>query len=164
LCAALYRWWGARGRFGEAELAYARSLGACGEREPALRARVLHGRAYLVLWVGEFEAAAAHATEALAVADEVGDNGSAARARCHLGTAVLFTNPWAARSELARAAQLARAAGDDWALVAAKQITASSYVFQSDHVEGARANAEVAALADRQGDPFQVARRWLWAA
>jgi predicted ATPase len=163
-CAALYRWWGARGRFAEAELAYSRSLGACGEREPALRARVLHGRAYLANWTGDFAAAETHATEALALADEVGDKGSAARARAHLSTALLWSNPRAARPELARASELARAAGDDWALVTAEQVTASSYSFQSDHVEGARANEEVAALAERQGDPFQLARRWMWAA
>ena len=40
-CAALQRWWCARGRFAEAELAHSRSLDACGDREPALRARVL---------------------------------------------------------------------------------------------------------------------------
>jgi predicted ATPase/DNA-binding CsgD family transcriptional regulator len=163
-CAALYRWWGARGRFAEAELATSRSLGACGERESALRARVLHGRAYLANWTGDFASAETHATEALALADEVGDMGSAARGRAHLGTALLWSNPRAARAELARASELASAAGDDWALVTAEQLTASSYSFQSEHVEGGRANEEVAALAERQADPFQVARRWMWAA
>jgi predicted ATPase len=162
-CAALYRWWGARGRFGEAELAYSRSLDACGDREPGLRARVLHGRAYLANWTGDYEAAEAHATEALALAEEVGDEGIAARARCHLGTALVFANPGAARTELSRAAELVRAVGDDWALVTAKQVTACSYPFQSDHAHLAAINGEVAALAERLGDPFQVARRWLWA-
>jgi DNA-binding CsgD family transcriptional regulator len=162
-CAALYRWWGARGRFAEAELAYSRSLAACADREPALRARVLHGRAYLVNWTGDYKAAEAHATEALALADEVGDQGTAARARCHLGTALLFANPQAARAELARAAELARPAADDWALVTAKQATACTYLCQADHAQLDGVNEEVAALAERIGDPFQVARRWLWA-
>jgi predicted ATPase/DNA-binding CsgD family transcriptional regulator len=162
-CAALYRWWGARGRFAEAELAYSRSLAACADREPELRARVLHGRAYLVNWMGDYKAAEAHATEALALADEVGDQGTAARARCHLGTALMFANPQAARAELARAAELARPAADDWALVTARQATACTYLFQADHAHLAGVNDEVAALAERIGDPFQVARRWLWA-
>src|SRR5262249_23565071 len=80
-----------------------------------------------------------------------------------LGTALLFSNPRAARSELNRAAELARAAGDDWAFVTAGGITAATYIFQSDHVQAAYANDEVAALAERQGDPFQLARRWFWA-
>jgi predicted ATPase/DNA-binding CsgD family transcriptional regulator len=163
-CAALYRWWCADGRFAEAELAFSRSLEAGGEREPRLRARALHARAYVAIWAGDFEPAERHATEALALANEVGDGGTSARARCQLGTALLFTNPRAARTELARAAELARTAGDDWALVTAGQITAATYVFQSDHVPGAHANDEIAALAERQGDPFQLARRWLWIA
>jgi predicted ATPase/DNA-binding CsgD family transcriptional regulator len=162
-CAALYRWWGARGRFAEAELVHSRSLEACGEREPALRARVLTGGAYLALWMGEYAAAEAQATEALALAHEVGDQGTAARARCHLGTALQFANPGAARAELARAAELAVAVGDDWALVTAKQVTAYGYLLQHDHAQLSRHNDEVAALAERLGDPFQVARRWLWA-
>ena len=46
-CAALYRWWGARGRFAEAELIHSRVREACSDREPGLRARALHGRAFL---------------------------------------------------------------------------------------------------------------------
>jgi predicted ATPase/DNA-binding CsgD family transcriptional regulator len=164
LCTALYRLWCARGRFAEAELADARALDACADSEPGLRARVLYGRAYTAIWAGNYKAAEAHATEALALADGVGDDGTAARARCQLGTALLFTNPRAARTELARAAELALAASDDWALVTAGQITAATYIFESNHVQGARANDEVAALAERQGDPFQLARRWLWVA
>jgi len=163
-CAALYRWWCARGRFAEAELAFSSSLEAWGEREPGLRARALEGRAYTAIWTADFEAADAHATEALALAGEVGDDGTAARARCHLGTALLYANPGAARAELARAAELAQEAGDDWALITAGQIIATTYVFQGDHAPATRANQEVAALAERQGDPFQRARRWLWVA
>ena len=84
-CAALYRWWVARGRFAEAELALSRSLNACGEEDPALRARALERRARVAINAGEFEAAESHATEALALADEVGDEGTAGRARCELG-------------------------------------------------------------------------------
>src|SRR6185503_16399885 len=163
-CAALYRWWCARGRFAEAELAFSSSLEAWGEREPGLRASALEGRAYTAIWTADFEAADAHATEALALAGEVGDDGTAARARCHLGTALLYANPGAARAELARAAELAQEAGDDWALITAGQIIATTYVFQGDHAPATRANQEVAALAERQGDPFQRARRWLWVA
>ena len=37
-------------------------------------------------------------------------------------------------------------------------------MYQGEHAHAARANEEVAALAERQGDPFQRARRWLWVA
>ena len=163
-CAALHMWWSTRGRFAEAELAQSRSLEACGEAEPGLRARVLLGRAWTSNRAGNYEAAEAHATQALALAEEVGDAGTAARARCQLGGAAALVKPAAARTELKRAVDLARAAGDDWAVVNAKQLIMTTYVFQSDHVRAAAAGDEVAAPAERIGDPFHVARRWLWPA
>ncbi len=163
-CAALRGWWRARGRFAEAELAHSSSLEACGNAEPALRARAFESRADIALWVGQFDAAEAHATEALALAEEVGDQGTAARARRDLGNALAFTNPPAARAELVRAVELARAAGDDRALVLAKQSAVLAYMFQGEHAQATSANEEVAALADRLGDPLQIARRWAWGA
>jgi predicted ATPase/DNA-binding CsgD family transcriptional regulator len=161
-CVALERWWNARGRFAEAELALARSLEACAHREPALRARALVTRTGLAVGRGAYEAGEAHATEALALADELGDVRAAARARCHIGHAREVTNPRGARADLARAAELAQAAGDDWAFVTAKQWTACSYLFLFENAQAARANDEVAALAERVGDPALVGRRWLW--
>jgi predicted ATPase/DNA-binding CsgD family transcriptional regulator len=160
-CAALYRWWGARGRFAEAELACSSVLAAAADGEPALRARLLHGRAYLAVWAGDFTAADAHATEALALAEQVGDRSTSARARCQLGAALQFTDPRAGRAELARAADLAREAGDDWAVGTAGWLTVLAHLWQSDHEQAARANDEFAVVAERLGDPFQVARRWL---
>ena len=160
-CAALNPWWCARGRFAEAELTYARSLDACDDRDIVLRARALQGRAGVALWAGDYQAAVGYATESLALAEAVADQGTAARARCSIGAAEIYANPRAARAELARAADLARGAGDDWALVSAKQTTALSHFLQNDHELAVRANDEVAALAERQGDPSLLARRWL---
>ena len=163
-CAALYRWWAARGRFAEAELIHARVREAGGDREPGLRARALHGRAFLAVWAGDFAAADAYATEALGLAEQAGDDTTAARARCQLGAALQFADPRASRAELARASALARRAGDDWALGTAKWLTVGTYMWQSDHACAARANAELAELAMRQGDPMQIARHWLYVA
>jgi predicted ATPase/class 3 adenylate cyclase len=74
-CAALYRWWCARGRFAEAELSHSRSLEAGGSLDPGLLARALHGRAYIAISVGDYRAAEGHATEALALAEEAGEGG-----------------------------------------------------------------------------------------
>ena len=163
-CVALRGWWRPRGRSSEAELVHSRSLDACGDREPGLRARAIESRADLTLWVGDFAAAEEYATEALALAEEVGDKRTAALARRDLGSAMSFTDPSAARGELARAAELALAAGDDRALVLSKQATVLSYLFQGEHAQANRANEEVAALAERLGDPLQIARRWLFVA
>jgi predicted ATPase/DNA-binding CsgD family transcriptional regulator len=159
-CVALHRWWSARGRLAEAERAHSRALGACIEPVPALRSRALHSRSWTAISAGDIDAAAAYATEALAFADEAGDVSAAARARCDLGTTATFARPRTARAELVRAAELAARAGDDWALVAAKQLLAQTYMFEEDHAQAARANDEVADLADALGDPQMVARRW----
>ena len=159
LCAALAPWWDASGRFSEAELAHPRSLDACADGEPELRARVFQRRAATAIATADYEAAEAHAMEALALTE---DKEVAARARCCLGEVRQEANPREGRSELKRAADLARKSGDDWALVWAGQLIALSYYFQSDHEQCARANDEVADLAERLGDPFQVARRWVW--
>jgi predicted ATPase/DNA-binding CsgD family transcriptional regulator len=161
-CAALYRWWEARGRFAEAELAHSRALRAAGDREPALRALLFYGRAYVVSRAGNYEAAEAHATESLALAVEAGDEGTAARARCQLATALVYTDPAAARAEAARAVELAEAAGDDWALVAASQVIGWSHFAQCNNGLAARTFDEAAALEDRIGDPFQIQRHWFF--
>jgi predicted ATPase/DNA-binding CsgD family transcriptional regulator len=161
LCVALHRWWGVRGRYAEAELAFTRALEAGNGIEPGLRARAFEARAYLAIWAGDQEAATEHATEALALADEADDLVTPARARCHLGTGMLYSDPKLGRIELRRAAELAEASGDDWALVTAEQLRAVSFFFQSEHRELARAMDDVAAPGERLADPFLVARRWV---
>jgi predicted ATPase/class 3 adenylate cyclase/DNA-binding CsgD family transcriptional regulator len=157
--AALYRWWHARGRFAEAELAYSRSLEAGGGTDPGLRARALQSRAAIATIHSGVDVSEAYATEALALADEAGDRATAARARLELGLAMALPNPNAGRAELERAAELARAAGDEWALVQAQQLIADASLFVQDHRRACGASNEVAALAEKLGDPFQVAKR-----
>src|SRR4051794_31426919 len=163
-CAALYRWWWAGGRLAEAELTYSRSLDACPEGEPALRGRVLHGRAWIATNAGAHAAAEAYATEALALADAAGDRATDPRLGLRFCAALQYVNPRSGRGELARGAELARESGDEWALVLARQGTALTHLFESDHAKAALANDEVAALAEGLGDPFLVAQRWLTAA
>lgn len=162
LCIALQRWWDAQGRFSEGGFAFAQALEAVDRCEPGLHRRALVARASLAIARGDFTAAEAHATEALALADRLGDVRAAARARSHIGFARLPTSPRGARPDLARAAELAQVAGDDWTFVAAKQWTVCTYLLEFDHVRAAAVNDEVAELAERVGDPSHVGRRWLW--
>ncbi|HET6830738.1 MAG TPA: LuxR C-terminal-related transcriptional regulator, partial [Solirubrobacterales bacterium] len=161
LCIALHRWWAIRGRYREAELAFSRSLEAESAAEPGLRARAHEARAYVKVWTAELDAAAAVATEALALAG--GDDPStSARARCDLAIATLYGDPRSGRAEAKRAAALADEAGDRWALVAAKQLIANTHFFESNHPEAMRDLLEVAELANDVGDPFLIARGWLY--
>ena len=138
-CAALYRWWGARGRFAEAELFHARSLEACGDDESGLRARVLHGRAFLAVWAGEFAAADAYATEALGLAERGGRSTPPPRApAATLGAARAVRGPPRGPGRARARGRARRPAGDDWALGTAQWLTVSTYMWQSDHAGGAR--------------------------
>jgi predicted ATPase/DNA-binding CsgD family transcriptional regulator len=157
--AALYRWWHTRGRFAEAELTYSRSLDAGAHTEAGLRARALQCRAAIATIYSGVEVSEGYAIEALALADEAGDQAAAARARLELGLALGLPNPRAGRAELERAAELARTADDQWAFVQARQLTADVCINQ-DPRHAIRASNEVAALAERLGDPFQVAKHW----
>jgi predicted ATPase/DNA-binding CsgD family transcriptional regulator len=160
-CTALFMWWRASQTFAQAQAAYSRALAAAEDGPAASRARALWGRGNNALGLGEFEAAGADATDALALAAEAGDRGTASRARCLLGLSAAYVNPAAGRSDLRRAVDLARAAGDQWALVEAAQFSAISYLFQDDHPRLSLVLDEVDALTDRIADGGQLARRAL---
>jgi predicted ATPase/DNA-binding CsgD family transcriptional regulator len=161
LCTALFMWWRGRQTFTQAQAAYSRALAAADEGPSASRARALWGRGNNALGLGEFEAAGADATEALALAEDAGDSATASRARCLLGLSAAYVNPAAGRSDLRRAVELARAAGDQWGLVEAAQFAAISYLFQDDHTRLRGVLDEVDAVTDRIAEGDQVARRGL---
>jgi hypothetical protein len=79
MCAALWPFWRTRGREAEAALAQSRALTAGYDAAPGLRARVLVTSA--TRCIGQYDPVAAQtqATEALALAEEAGDRGTAAR-------------------------------------------------------------------------------------
>jgi predicted ATPase/DNA-binding CsgD family transcriptional regulator len=160
-CTALFMWWRGRQTFAQAEAAYSRALAAAEDGSAASRAMALWGRGNNALALGEFKAAGAHATDALALAEEAGDRGVASRARCLLGLSAAYVNPAAGRSDLRRAIDLARAAGDDWGLVEASQFVAISYLFQDDHTQLRSALDQTDVVTDRIAEGDQLARRAL---
>lgn len=160
-CDGLFMWWRATGRYREAETAYSRALEVSAGESEQLRASVLWSRSYLALASGELEATQAHAAEALALAEDAGDQGTAARALCGLGLAKAYADPAAGRPALKRAAELARAGGDGWALSNALEFVALSYLFQDDHAQVWACMADAAAVEGQGEDVTQVARRAL---
>lgn len=130
---ALTFWWRVRGRFAEAEVGYASALAVGVDAPPALRARALSARAGLNFYAGAFEAATAHAAEALVLADAVGDASTSARALIAQGRVRFYVDPGGARPGLERAAALAQAHGDTWAHVEATQVLALSHLVLQEH-------------------------------
>jgi predicted ATPase/class 3 adenylate cyclase len=132
LCLALTVWWKLRGRFARADSAYLRALDAPSAEQSDLRARVLWARSYLLVYGGRFDEAAATASGALELAEQLKDDSTAARALDVLGTLQMFADPTGARPAIEHARALARRSGDDWCLVDATQILASTMVMQGD--------------------------------
>jgi predicted ATPase/class 3 adenylate cyclase/DNA-binding CsgD family transcriptional regulator len=132
LCLALTVWWKLRGRFALADSAYLRALDAPSAEQSDLRARVLWARSYLLVYGGRFDEAAATASEALELAEQLKDDSTAARALDVLGTLQMFADPAAARPGIEQARALARRSGDEWCFVDATQILASTMVMQGN--------------------------------
>ena len=153
----------ARGRFGEAELACSRALDACRDREPGLRCT---RRSTIARGSPSRRATRRRRPNAREPRSRSPRTWATRALRpgrlATIGEAAHFTDPAAGRVELARATELAQAAGDDWALVTAGLSTAFTFMYEHDHARATAAIAEVAAKAERLGDPYHLARRWFY--
>jgi predicted ATPase/DNA-binding CsgD family transcriptional regulator len=160
LTIALTGWWRLRGRFTEADAAYALALTGP-DVDVGLRARATAGRCFAAAIAGSVDAAA-YGAEALRLADEAGDAGTAALALAAIGTAEMFANPRSARAHLERAISHARAADDEPTEVYAAQVLATVYSLGGDFRASQRLLAELEPLEQRVGNPQQVGyRAWL---
>jgi predicted ATPase/DNA-binding CsgD family transcriptional regulator len=162
LCVAVSDWWRLRGLYGAAGRGFERALAAGDGTASLLRAQALCAHGYLLLLGGEYELAIEIAQQALAMAEEVGDQSAQARALGTLGFIQLFPDPVGCRPTLERACELARASGDDWCLVDASGNLSWSYQQCCDeHDEGERARAGMLELAERNGYRDFVSWYWL---
>jgi predicted ATPase/DNA-binding CsgD family transcriptional regulator len=160
LCAALTHWWKLRGLFGTADAGFTKALAAADPTPTALRARVLWGRAYLLTYAGRYDEGIATAQDALAVADEVGDASSSARALDVLATMELLAVPLTCRATAQRARALARAGADHWCLVDATQVLAFTHLNVDEHDAGEALLEEVLPLIERMG--YREFVSWHW--
>jgi DNA-binding CsgD family transcriptional regulator/tetratricopeptide (TPR) repeat protein len=133
LCVALTLWWRARGHFSPSEAAYRRALDAAEATPSALRARALWGRAFLLGYSASFEAATIIAEQALAEAQQLGDESTMARALVVLALMQMWLDPTGARPVLERSRKLARRSGDDYGFARANQTLAYIYLWRDDH-------------------------------
>ncbi len=160
LCVALMHWWRARGRFAEGEIFFGAALDAAPGEPSAVRAGALWSRSFLALEAGRFGAAGSYAREALHMAEELSEDATAARALSVLThVEKVYLDPAAACPGFERARELARAAGDDWALVESTQLLAFAYFFQSNHPRAAALFEETIELAEHISD--RAAASWV---
>jgi predicted ATPase/class 3 adenylate cyclase/DNA-binding CsgD family transcriptional regulator len=160
LCVALTVWWKLRGRFGLAESAYARALDTAEEESSGLRARVLWARGYLLAYAGRFDEAIASELAALAMAEQLGETSTAARALDAIGTVQIWPDPAGAREGLERSRELALECGDEWCYVDATQIVGYGLLMQGD-AEAQTVLEEALELIERSG--YAEFAAWHWA-
>ena len=153
-------WWRARGRFAEGEIAFGAALEAAPGEPSALRARALWSRSFLALEAGRFGAAGPYARDSLHMAEESADEATSARALSVLThVEKVYVDPAAACPGFERARELARAAGDNWALVESTQLLAFAYFFQSNHPRAAALFEQAIGLAEHISD--RAAASWV---
>jgi predicted ATPase/DNA-binding NarL/FixJ family response regulator len=129
---ALGLYWRVRGREIEGVTLIEQSLRAAAPEPSPGRALALAKLSVLTFWLGDFARTQSSATAALDMGDAIGVTRSQALALSRLGALVILSDPSAGDPMLLRAAELARAAGDQVALCDALGSLAISYFFQDD--------------------------------
>jgi predicted ATPase/DNA-binding NarL/FixJ family response regulator len=158
---ALGLYWRVRGRVTEGVTATEQSLGAASPEPSPGRALALAKLSVLSFWLGDFARTQSSATEALEMGAAVGDTRSQALALSRLGALVILSDPGTGDQMLLRAAELARAAGDDVALCDALGSLAISYFFQDDRAAMRGPLEETLTVAEAIGYEDDI--RWcLW--
>jgi predicted ATPase/DNA-binding CsgD family transcriptional regulator len=158
LCVALALWWRQRGLFPAGEQSLARALAAALPEPSPLRARAQWGWAYLLAVGGDYRRAIPAASEALEMAEELGESSTIARALHVLALFQRFADPAGARPGLERSRRLARATGDYWCLINATQVLAYTHLLYDDYEEGERLLAEIRPLIEEVG--YSLANDW----
>lgn len=128
---ALTLFWMFTGRYREGEAAYSRALDAAGEQPTLLHGRVLAGRGYLGVLVGN-KNALGWCQAALEIGQTYGDAWTQGRALHGIGYTLSFDDPASGRPLLQRSVELATHAGDDWSRINAAQLLAIAWIFQDE--------------------------------
>ncbi len=160
LCSALSYWWLLTGRLVEGPAALNRALEATVGQRSSLRCGALFWRGYLAFFAADYELTQQAATEALAIARELGDRLNEARVLNTLGLLETGLDPRGTLPTFERSCELARAVGDDWCLSEATQNVGWALLMAG---EGHAARAKLEAsfeIARRHGLRELVAWHW----
>lgn len=157
---ALTFWWKGRGLLEPAERALGRALVAGDPAPSSLRAHALWARAYLTAYAGRIEAALGGLQEAYAMAEEVGDQSALARSLMALGFLQGFPDPLGSRATSERARDLARACGDDWALITSNLNLAYTHLVRHEIDDCERLLDEMLPFSQEHG--YLELQAWHW--
>ena len=111
----------------------------------------------MAIYGDDFETAMQRAPEALAMAEEVGDDWTTARALNTSGYAQLWFDPAGARDTLATSVELGRASGDDWAVADGLKMLSVTWFVQDDHERMSGALEDLGEVATRLDNKFFLA-------
>ena len=139
--------WSLRGRCAQGRALAERVHGAQDAPSPELA----WATGFLALYAGDVEVGAALAAVAAQQAARAGDARTQGRALILVGMAALFVDPAAAEPVLARAAELADLAGDEWGEVEALQVLAYCHLYRSDHQAAVECADRARPALDRLG-------------
>ena len=161
MAGAMGLYWRVRGRVAEGVTAIEQSLRAAPPEPSRRRALALAKLSILSFWLGDFARTQSSATAALDMGAAIGDTRSQALALSRLGALVILSDPSTGDPMLMRAAELARAAGDQVALCDALGSLAISYFFQDDRAAMRSPLEETLRVAEAIGYEDDI--RWcLW--
>ena len=160
LCSALSYWWLRTGRFVEGPAALSRALEATVGQRSSLRCGALFWRGYLAFFAADYDLTQQDATEALALAQELGDRQNEARVLNTLGLLETGPDPRGSLPTLEHSCELAEAVGDNWCLSEATQNVGWALLLAGEH-DAARVKLEASfEIARRHGLHELVAWHW----
>jgi predicted ATPase/class 3 adenylate cyclase/DNA-binding CsgD family transcriptional regulator len=161
LCTALTFWWRLHGLFADGDAAFERALETAPSEASPLRACALWGRGYLAIVAGERERGERNAREALEMGEELEDEWIQGRALLVLATFAVAADPRSGIGIAKRSRELAKAAGDDFAIADATQVLGYALWSQDDY-EAARRELDASLeVAERIGNRELMAWCWL---
>jgi ATP/maltotriose-dependent transcriptional regulator MalT len=109
------------------------------------------------MYANDFATAAQRGSQALAMAESVGDECAMARALNALAYMRLWTNPDEARAGLARGIDIGAKVGDNWAVVFGLKVITVSWLMQENHDEMRRSAEDLREVAERLDSKFFLA-------
>jgi predicted ATPase/DNA-binding CsgD family transcriptional regulator len=158
---ALGQYWRMRGRLREGVAAAEQSLRCAPSKPSTERALALATLSMLSFWLGDFGRTTTSATAALEAGRAVGDLRSQANALTRLGALTILGDPELGNPMLKEATELARAAGNNFALCDSLTCLAISYHFHDDADAMRIPLAEALRASEAMG--FEDNVRWcLW--